>query len=73
MGGRATGEKKAMTHNPDAGVARQAAKLTLGIWAFTFLLFLMPQLVATGRMPVFIFGAVAISILVGIAFSAALY
>ena len=56
-----------------AGVARQAAKLTLGIWAFTFLLFLMPQLVATGRMPGFILGAVLISIVVGIVLSAALY
>jgi hypothetical protein len=54
-------------------VPRQAARLTLGIWAFTFILFLMPQLVATGRMPAFMLGAVAISIVVGIALSAALY
>jgi Histidine kinase len=60
-------------HPAQAGVARQAAKLTLGIWAFTFLLFLMPQLVATGRMPAFILGAVLFSIVIGIALSAALY
>ena len=54
-------------------VARQAAKLTLGVWAFTFLLFLMPQLIANGRLPSFYVGFVAVLIAIGIALSALLY
>ena len=54
-------------------VARQAAKLTLAVWAFTCVLFLMPQLVATGRMPVFVASYIAIDIVFGIALSALLY
>lgn len=54
-------------------VARQAAKLTLGVWAFTFVLFLMPQLIANGTMPGFVVGFVAALIVIGIGLSAALY
>jgi hypothetical protein len=54
-------------------VAVLAAKLTLGIWAFTFLLFLAPQFAATGRVPAFQFGAIAVEVLAGIALSAILY
>jgi sensor histidine kinase YesM len=60
-----------ITRAPDVG--RQAARLTLAIWGFTFILFLMPQLVATGQLPHFVLGYVIASILVGIALSAALY
>jgi signal transduction histidine kinase len=56
-----------------AEVPAQAAKLTLAIWASTFLLFLMPQFVATGRMPSFVVGAVAVTVVVGCAVSALLY
>jgi LytS/YehU family sensor histidine kinase len=54
-------------------VARQAARLTLAVWGFTFILFLMPQLVATGRMPHFVLGWVLIAVMAGIALSALLY
>ena len=56
-----------------ASVARQAARLTAAVWAFTFILFLMPQLVATGRMPAFVLGTVVIVVIVGIGLSALLY
>ena len=58
-------------HRPE--VARQAAKLTLGVWAFTFVLFLLPSLVAEGRIPNFLVGYVALDIVFGIALSALLY
>lgn len=54
-------------------VTMLAAKLTLGIWAFTFLLFLAPQFAATGRVGPLSAGLMAIEIAVGIALSAALY
>lgn len=54
-------------------IARQAAKLTLAVWAFTFVLFLMPTLVASGRIPDFVFGYVVIDIIFGIALSVMLY
>jgi hypothetical protein len=54
-------------------VARQAARLTLGVWAFTFLLFLMPVVAATGRLPSFAIGMTAVVVLFGIALSALLY
>jgi hypothetical protein len=55
------------------GVARQAARLTLGVWAFTFVLFLMPVVAATGRLPSFAIGMTAAVVLFGIALSALLY
>jgi histidine kinase len=58
-------------HRPN--VAGQAAKLTLGVWAFTFILFLMPVVAATGRLPRFAIGFTAIVVLFGIALSALLY
>lgn len=54
-------------------IARQAAKLTLGIWAFTFVLFLMPGLVATGHVPNFVIGFILADIAVGIVLSVLLY
>jgi hypothetical protein len=54
-------------------VARQAAKLTLGVWAFTFLLFLMPAVAATGRLPRFALGMTALVVAFGILLSALLY
>ncbi|HEX6072938.1 MAG TPA: histidine kinase [Sphingomicrobium sp.] len=54
-------------------IARQAAKLTLGIWAFTFILFLLPGLAANGRVPAFAVGYIAVDIGVGILLSALLY
>ncbi|HYG46356.1 MAG TPA: histidine kinase [Allosphingosinicella sp.] len=58
-------------HRP--AVARQAAKLTLGVWAFTFILFLMPVVAATGRLPQFAIGFTAIVVAFGILLSALLY
>lgn len=58
---------------PRPSVARQAAWLTLGVWAFTFILFLMPVVAATGRLPRFMIGMTATVILFGIALSALLY
>jgi Histidine kinase len=55
------------------GVARQAAWLTLGVWAFTFILFLMPVVAATGRLPQFVVGMTVIVVGIGIGFSALLY
>src|SRR5215213_11656465 len=55
------------------GVARQAARLTLGVWAFTFILFLMPVVAATGRLPRFAIGMTAVVVLFGIVLSALLY
>ncbi|HET7315964.1 MAG TPA: histidine kinase [Sphingomicrobium sp.] len=54
-------------------IARQAAKLTLGLWAFTFVLFLLPSLVAEGRIPNFVVGSIVLDIIVGIALSVLLY
>jgi Histidine kinase/Histidine kinase-, DNA gyrase B-, and HSP90-like ATPase len=54
-------------------VARQAAKLTLGVWVFTFILFLMPGLAANGRVPQFAIGMTAIVVAFGIVLSALLY
>src|SRR3954471_8656164 len=51
----------------------QALKLTLGVWIFTFLLFLMPVLAAEGRLPQFAIGTAALDIAFGMALSAPLY
>ena len=56
-----------------SSLARQAAKLTLGVWAFTFILFLMPVVAATGRLPRFAVGMTAVVIMFGIVLSALLY
>ena len=61
------------TSLPRPGVALQAAKLTLGVWAFTFILFLMPVIAATGRLPQFVIGMTAVVVLIGMALSALLY
>jgi len=54
-------------------VFRQAAKLTLGVWLFTFILFLMPIVAATGRLPQFAIGIASICIAFGIFLSLPLY
>jgi sensor histidine kinase YesM len=54
-------------------IARQAAKLTLGLWAFTLILFLLPSLAAEGRIPNFVVGYVLLDIVVGIVLSIGLY
>ncbi|HYJ83826.1 MAG TPA: histidine kinase [Allosphingosinicella sp.] len=54
-------------------VALQAAKLTLGVWAFTFILFLMPVLVSKGRLPQFAVGMTALVVAIGMALSVPLY
>ena len=54
-------------------VFRQAVKLTLGVWFFTFILFLMPVVVATGRLPTFVVSLAAICISFGILLSLPLY
>ena len=58
---------------PRPGVASQAAKLTLGVWAFTFILFLMPVVAASGRLPDFAIGPTAVVVLLGMALSVPLY
>jgi hypothetical protein len=54
-------------------IFRQAVKLTLGVWLFTFVLFLMPVLAAEGRLPQFAIGITALDVAFGIALSAPLY
>jgi hypothetical protein len=54
-------------------IFRQAVKLTLGVWFFTFLLFLMPIVDATGRLPHFVVGIALICIAFGIFMSLPLY
>jgi hypothetical protein len=54
-------------------VARQAAKLTLGVWAFTFVLFLMPGIAANGRVPQFAVGMTTLVVAFGILLSAFVY
>lgn len=56
-----------------SSVPRQAAKLTLGVWVFTFILFLMPGLAANGRIPQFAVGMTAIVVAFGIGLSVLLY
>lgn len=55
-------------------IGPQAAKLTLGIWVFTFVLFLMPQLAATGTLPrPAVIPFIAGEVIVGIGLSGLLY
>jgi hypothetical protein len=54
-------------------VARQAAKLTLAVWAFTFILFLMPGIAANGRLPKFDIGVTALVVAFGVLLSAFVY
>jgi hypothetical protein len=54
-------------------IFRQAAKLTLGVWFFTFILFLMPVVVATGRLPHFVVSIALVCIAFGIFLSLPLY
>jgi hypothetical protein len=58
---------------PRPSVALQAAKLTLGVWAFTFVLFLMPVLVAEGRLPNFAVGTTAMVVGFGMVLAVPLY
>jgi hypothetical protein len=59
------------TRHPE--IFRQAAKLTFGVWFFTFILFLMPVVVATGRLPNFVVGVALICIAFGVFMSLPLY
>jgi Histidine kinase len=54
-------------------IARQAAKLTLGVWAFTFILFLMPVVASKGELPPFAIGMTALVVGIGMALSVPLY
>jgi hypothetical protein len=54
-------------------IFRQAVKLTLGVWFFTFILFLMPVVVATGRLPHFVVSLALVCIAFGILLSLPLY
>jgi hypothetical protein len=54
-------------------VFRQAMKLTLGIWIFTFILFLMPVVAATGHLPAFAAGEMILDVAFGAALSLPLY
>jgi hypothetical protein len=54
-------------------VALQAAKLTLGVWVFTFILFLMPVLVSRGELPRFQIGMTALVVAIGMALTVPLY
>ncbi|MBV9931995.1 MAG: histidine kinase [Alphaproteobacteria bacterium] len=54
-------------------VFRQAVKLTLGVWFFTFILFLMPIVVSTGHVPRFYVGVTLLCIAFGILMSWPLY
>lgn len=58
---------------PRPNVARQAAKLTLAVWIFTFILFLMPVVAATGTLPPFSIAMTAIVVGLGIALTVPLY
>ena len=58
---------------PRPKVAVQAAKLTLGVWAFTFILFLMPVTVSMGRLPSFAVGMTALVIAIGMVLTVPLY
>jgi hypothetical protein len=54
-------------------VARQATMLTLGVWVFTFVLFLMPSVAATGRLPQFAVGMTALVVAIGMVLNLPLY
>jgi hypothetical protein len=54
-------------------VALQAAKLTLGVWIFTFILFLMPTLVSRGELPHFAVGMTALVVAMGMVLTVPLY
>jgi hypothetical protein len=54
-------------------VALQAAKLTLGVWIFTFILFLMPVVAAEGHLPRFQIGMTALVVAIGIVLTVPLY
>jgi hypothetical protein len=56
-----------------SSVPRQAAMLTLGVWAFTFILFLMPVVASKGRLPQFAIGMTTLVVAFGILLSALLY
>lgn len=68
-----TGSKmdKPLSRRPE--VARQAVKLTLGVWFFTSILFVMPIVVAEGRLPPIAVGITLTCILFGIFMSWPLY
>ncbi|MGZ8979074.1 MAG: sensor histidine kinase [Allosphingosinicella sp.] len=58
---------------PRQNVALQAAKLTLGVWIFTFILFLMPVLVSMGELPHFVVGTTMLVVAIGMVLNVPLY
>ena len=54
-------------------ILRQAVKLTLGVWFFTSILFVMPIIVATGHLPPLAVGITLLCIAFGIFMSLPLY
>jgi hypothetical protein len=60
-----------ITRHPE--IFRQAVKLTLGVWLFTSILFVMPILVAEGHLPPIAFGITLTCIAFGILMSWPLY
>jgi hypothetical protein len=62
---------KPLSRHPE--VARQAVKLTLGVWFFTSILFVMPILVEKGHLPPIAVGITMTCILFGIFMSLPLY
>lgn len=60
-----------IARNPE--IFRQAVKLTLGVWFFTFILFLMPVVVATGHLPHFVVSIALVCIAFGVLLSLPLY
>lgn len=63
----------AETAAPRSPVGRQVMKLTLAVWAFTLILFLMPQLVATGSVQAFTVPFLIVEIAAGILLSGLLF
>ena len=58
---------------PRPNVALQAAKLTLGVWVFTFILFLMPVVASKGELPPFSIGMTALVVAIGMVLTVPLY
>jgi Histidine kinase/Histidine kinase-, DNA gyrase B-, and HSP90-like ATPase len=60
-------------YSSSPGVALQAAKLTVAVWAFTFVLFLMPVTVSMGRLPRVALGMTALVVAIGMILTVPLY
>ena len=58
---------------PRTNLPLQAAKLTLGVWIFTFILFLMPVVASKGELPPFSIGMTALVVAIGMVLTVPLY